>query len=69
MAVEDVGLAEPAGARGRQCRQDAYASLVALEGELALVQAIVYLATAPKSNAAYVAFRPRDQAAKGNRLA
>jgi putative ATPase len=56
MAVEDIGLADP---RGQQIALDAWATYERLgspEGELALANAIVYLAVAPKSNAAYVAF-------------
>ncbi|WCR14652.1 replication-associated recombination protein A [Paracoccus seriniphilus] len=57
MAVEDIGLADPAAAR--QCL-DAWAMYERLgspEGELALAQAVIYLALAPKSNAAYVAYK------------
>ena len=57
MAVEDIGLADP-GAQ-RQCL-DAWATYERLgspEGELALAQAVIYLALAPKSNAAYVAYK------------
>jgi putative ATPase len=56
MAVEDIGLADP---RGQQIALDAWATYDRLgspEGELALANAVVYLAVAPKSNAAYVAF-------------
>ena len=57
MAVEDIGLADPAAQR--QCL-DAWATYERLgspEGELALAQAVIYLALAPKSNAAYVAYK------------
>ncbi len=57
MAVEDIGLADPAAQR--QCL-DAWATYERLgspEGELALAQAVVYLALAPKSNAAYAAYK------------
>ncbi|MDB6175971.1 replication-associated recombination protein A [Paracoccus sp. Z330] len=57
MAVEDIGLADPAAAR--QCL-DAWAMYERLgspEGELALAQAVIYLALAPKSNAGYVAYK------------
>lgn len=57
MAVEDIGLADP-GAQ-RQCL-DAWATYERLgspEGELALAQAVMYLALAPKSNAAYAAYK------------
>jgi putative ATPase len=56
MAVEDIGLADP---RGQQIALDAWATYDRLgspEGELAIANAVVYLAVAPKSNAAYVAF-------------
>jgi len=57
MAVEDIGLADPAAQR--QCL-DAWATYERLgspEGELALAQAVMYLALAPKSNAAYAAYK------------
>lgn len=56
MSWEDIGLADP---RAIQIAQDAaatYERLGSPEGELALGQAVIYLATAPKSNAGYVAF-------------
>jgi putative ATPase len=56
MAIEDVGLADP---RGQQLALDAWQTFERLgtpEGELALANALVYLAVAPKSNAVYVAF-------------
>jgi putative ATPase len=56
MAVEDIGLADP---RGQQIALDAWATYDRLgspEGELAIANAVVYLAVAPKSNAAYVAY-------------
>jgi putative ATPase len=56
MAWEDIGLADP---RAMQLANDAaqtYERLGSPEGELALVQAVVYLAVAPKSNASYHAF-------------
>jgi putative ATPase len=56
MAWEDIGLADP---RALQIANDAAASFERLgspEGELALAQAVLYLAIAPKSNAGYVAF-------------
>ncbi len=57
MAVEDIGLADPDAQR--QCL-DAWATYERLgspEGELALAQAVMYLALAPKSNAAYAAYK------------
>ena len=56
MAVEDIGLADP---RGQQLALDAWQTFERLgspEGELALANAVVYLAVAPKSNAVYVAY-------------
>ena len=55
MAVEDIGLADPAALTQCIAAKDAYDFLGSPEGELAIVQALIYLATAPKSNAAYVA--------------
>ncbi|HUV32520.1 MAG TPA: replication-associated recombination protein A [Devosiaceae bacterium] len=56
MAVEDVGLADPAALPQTIAAHDAWHMLGTPEGELALAQATVYLATAPKSNALYKAF-------------
>jgi putative ATPase len=56
MAIEDVGLADPEAVHQALAAKDAYDFLGTPEGELALAQATIYLATAPKSNAAYVAF-------------
>ena len=57
MAIEDVGLADPQAQS--QCLQawETYERLGSPEGELALAQAVTYLALAPKSNAAYVAYK------------
>jgi putative ATPase len=55
-AVEDVGLADPDAVRQALAAKDVYDFLGSPEGELGLAQAVVYLATAPKSNAAYTAF-------------
>ena len=55
MAVEDIGLADPQALTQCMAAKDAYQFLGSPEGELALVQACLYLATAPKSNAAYKA--------------
>ena len=55
-AVEDVGLADPNALTQAVSAQQAYSFLGSPEGELAICQAIIYLATAPKSNAGYVAF-------------
>ncbi len=62
MAVEDIGLADPNALVQALAAKDAFDFLGAPEGELALAQAVVYVATAPKSNAAYAAFK-RAQAA------
>jgi putative ATPase len=54
-AMEDVGLADPNALVQCLAAKDAYDFLGSPEGELAIVQACLYLATAPKSNAAYAA--------------
>ncbi len=54
-ASEDVGLADPQALTQCLAARDAYQFLGSPEGELAIVQACLYLATAPKSNAAYTA--------------
>ena len=54
-AVEDIGLADPNALQQCLAAKDAYEFLGSPEGELAIVQACLYLATAPKSNAAYKA--------------
>jgi len=56
MAVEDVGLADPRGLSIALAAKDAYHFLGSPEGDLAIAEAIVYLATAPKSNAVYGAY-------------
>jgi putative ATPase len=63
MAVEDIGLADPNALVQTNAAKEAYDFLGSPEGELALAQATVYLATAPKSNAAYVAFGAASRAA------
>jgi len=55
-AAEDVGLADPQALPQALAAKEAYHFLGSPEGELALVQAVIYLATAPKSNALYRAF-------------
>ncbi|WP_312527361.1 replication-associated recombination protein A [Paracoccus sp. (in: a-proteobacteria)] len=57
MAVEDIGLADPAAQRHCMDAWALYERLGSPEGELALAQAVVYLALAPKSNAVYVAYK------------
>ena len=56
MAVEDIGLADPRALRIALDACETYERLGSPEGELALAQAVLYLAVAPKSNAAYVAY-------------
>ena len=57
MAVEDIGLADPQANRLCLDAWETYERLGSPEGELALAQAVLYLALAPKSNAAYVAYK------------
>jgi len=64
MAVEDIGLADPNALVQANAAKDAYDFLGSPEGELALAQATLYLATAPKSNAGYVAFGAARRAAE-----
>ena len=56
IAAEDVGLADPRALSVALAAKEAYHFLGSPEGELALAQAVVYLATAPKSNRVYAAF-------------
>jgi putative ATPase len=64
MASEDIGLADPQALVVANAAKDAYDFLGSPEGELALAQACVYLATAPKSNAVYTAYKSAMRAAK-----
>lgn len=64
MAVEDIGLADPQAVTQALAAKDTYDFLGSPEGELALAQATIYLATAPKSNGAYVAYKSAMRAAK-----
>jgi putative ATPase len=64
MAVEDIGLADPQALPTCIAAWEAYERLGSPEGELALVQALIYLATAPKSNAAYTAYGAARRAAQ-----
>jgi putative ATPase len=66
MAIEDIGLADPQALVVANAAKDAYDFLGSPEGELGLANAVVYLATAPKSNAVYTAFKAATQAAKQN---
>jgi putative ATPase len=63
-AVEDIGLADPQALLQCIAAKDAYDFLGSPEGELAIVQACLYLATAPKSNAAYKAQKAAWRSAK-----
>lgn len=66
MAVEDIGMADPQALVICNAAKDAYDYLGSPEGELALAQACIYVATAPKSNAAYMAFNTAMRAAREN---
>ena len=63
-ASEDIGLADPQALTQCLAAKDAYQFLGSPEGELAIVQACLYLATAPKSNAAYAAQKAAWAAAR-----
>lgn len=64
MAVEDIGLADPQAVVQALAAKDVFDFLGSPEGELALAQATIYLATAPKSNGSYVAYKAAMRAAK-----
>ncbi len=64
MAVEDIGLADPQAQAICLQAWESYERLGSPEGELALGQAVIYLALAPKSNAGYVAFKAAAKLAK-----
>ncbi|MGV3635185.1 MAG: replication-associated recombination protein A [Pseudorhodoplanes sp.] len=64
MAVEDIGLADPQALVICNAAKDAYDFLGSPEGELAIAQAVIYVATAPKSNAGYKAYGAAMRAAK-----
>ncbi|MEN3791569.1 replication-associated recombination protein A [Fulvimarina sp. MAC3] len=66
MASEDIGLADPNALRVTLAAKDAYDYLGSPEGELALAEATVYLAAAPKSNAVYNAYKQAMRSAKAN---
>ncbi|GAA5102887.1 replication-associated recombination protein A [Bartonella acomydis] len=66
MAVEDVGLADPQALVICNAAKDAYDYLGSPEGELALAQACLYVATAPKSNATYLAYKAAMHCARKN---
>ncbi len=64
MAIEDIGMADPQALVIANAAKDAFDFLGSPEGELAIAQAVVYVATAPKSNAAYAAFGAAMRTAK-----
>ncbi|HEX7080036.1 MAG TPA: replication-associated recombination protein A [Gammaproteobacteria bacterium] len=64
MASEDIGLADPRALSLALAAKDAYHFLGSPEGELAIAEAVIYLATAPKSNRAYVAWQEALRAAR-----
>jgi putative ATPase len=64
MAVEDIGLADPQALVVANAAKDAYDFLGSPEGELAIAEAVIYVATAPKSNATYTAFGAAMRTAK-----
>ncbi|WP_421863151.1 replication-associated recombination protein A [Parvibaculum sp.] len=63
-AIEDIGLADPEAVHQALAAKDVFDFLGAPEGELALAQAVIYLATAPKSNASYAAFGAAKRSAR-----
>jgi putative ATPase len=60
-ASEDVGLADPQALMHAIAAHESYERLGSPEGELSLANAVIYLATAPKSNAAYVAWKGAEK--------
>ena len=64
MAVEDIGLADPQALVHARAASDAFEQLGSPEGELALANCVIYLASAPKSNAAYMAYKAAVRTAK-----
>jgi putative ATPase len=64
MAIEDIGLADPQALAVAIAAKDTYDFLGSPEGELAIANAVIYVATAPKSNAAYTAFNGAVRLAK-----
>jgi putative ATPase len=66
MATEDIGLADPNALVHARAAADAYEQQGSPEGELALANAVIYIACAPKSNAAYLAYAAAMRAAKEN---
>lgn len=64
MANEDIGLADPGAVHAALAAKDVYDFLGSPEGELALAQAVIHLACAPKSNAVYTAWKSAQRTAK-----
>jgi putative ATPase len=64
MAVEDIGMADPQALVVANAAKEAYDFLGSPEGELAIAEAVIYVATAPKSNATYVAYKEASRLAK-----
>ena len=64
MATEDIGLADPQALQLSVAARDAYQMLGSPEGELALAEAVIYLALSPKSNRVYTAFKQARAFAK-----
>jgi putative ATPase len=64
MAIEDIGMADPQALVIANAAKDAYDFLGSPEGELAIAQAVIYVATAPKSNAGYAAYGAAKRVAK-----
>jgi putative ATPase len=64
MASEDIGMADPTALQTAMAARDAYHVLGSPEGELAIAQAVVHVATAPKSNATYTAYKAARKLAK-----
>ena len=64
MAIEDIGLADPQALVIANAAKDAYDFFGRPEGEFAIAEAVLYIATAPKSNAAYAAFGAAMRVAK-----
>ena len=67
MAMEDIGLSDPSALQVAVSAKDAYHFLGSPEGELALAEAAVYLATAPKSNRVYKGWKQAQRAAQETR--
>ncbi|MFT6559665.1 replication-associated recombination protein A [Sneathiella sp.] len=65
-AVEDIGMADPNALVQANSAKEAYQFLGSPEGELAIAQSVIYLATAPKSNAAYRAYKDAAKSARKN---